>query len=188
MKIKKNTFTISWGVLSIFLLNFITVLPSQAQKAPDDIIEQVDQTIVIHNVTFVDPKSADKSTTAKLVITNKLFDLVTQDDVKVLSSDIIFDGEGGFVLGSLESGKIANFMILDADPHKSIEALLDTKKHILLAISEGVIIRNNLKTFHLKHHQYDINVPQLRENLSFFTTKIPQFYFIILNQKNIKGN
>ena len=119
-----------------------SLLPS---SQAEDFNEVIEQKIVILNVTFVDPKKANSSTTANLVITNKLFDLVTQDDVEVNHADIIFDAQSGFILGSLESGKVANFMILDEDPHKNINALLDTKKHVLLAISEGVIIRNNLK-------------------------------------------
>jgi len=122
-------------------LHFSLLPSSQAE----DFNEVIEQKIVILNVTFVDPKKANSSTTANLVITNKLFDLVTQDDVEVNHADIIFDAQSGFILGSLESGKVANFMILDEDPHKNINALLDTKKHVLLAISEGVIIRNNLK-------------------------------------------
>lgn len=137
MKIKTMNFTMIGKILAIALLNFTLLASGQA--------EQVEQKIVILNVTFVDPENTEKSTTANLVITNKLFDLVTQDDVDVTHTDIIFDGQGGYILGSLESGKVANFMILDANPHKNINALLDTKQHILLAISDGVIIRNNLK-------------------------------------------
>jgi len=141
MKIKNNKLTVFCKIIIIIILHFSLLPSSQAE----DFNEVIEQKIVILNVTFVDPKKANSSTTANLVITNKLFDLVTQDDVEVNHADIIFDAQSGFILGSLESGKVANFMILDEDPHKNINALLDTKKHVLLAISEGVIIRNNLK-------------------------------------------
>ncbi|MGB0937344.1 MAG: OprO/OprP family phosphate-selective porin [Colwellia sp.] len=108
-------------------------------------LPEVEQQIVIYNVTFVDPENKGQNTTANLVIKNKRFDLVTQDDVEVVTTDIIFDAQNGYVLGSLVVDEIANFMILDTDPHQDIEALLDTKKHVLLAISNGVIVRNNLK-------------------------------------------
>ncbi|OUR82569.1 hypothetical protein A9Q75_05870 [Colwellia psychrerythraea] len=149
MKINKNIFTMIWTTLTlvIFMLSQISIC--QAEQVPQEPIanapEVVEQKIVIRNVTFIDPAKANKSTTANLVITNKLFDLVTQDDIEVSHRDIIFDAQNGFILGSLESGKIANFMILDANPHDNIEVLLDTKKHVLLAIHNGVIIRNNLK-------------------------------------------
>jgi phosphate-selective porin OprO/OprP len=145
MKIKKLKFTTICKILTVALLN-LSVLPvSQAEENSDQVSVKLEQKIVIYNVTFVDPEKKGKSTTANLVISNKLFDLVTQDNIEVSPGDIIFDAQSGFILGSLESGEIANFMILDADPHENIDALLDTKKHVLLAIRDGVIIRNNLK-------------------------------------------
>ena len=124
----------------------VTMLPiSHAHESAEQASDKIDQKIVIQNVTFVDPDNGGKSTTANLVITNKLFDFVSQNDIEVSHRDIIFDAQNGFILGSLESGKTANFIILDADPHNDVEALLDTKKHILLALHNGVIIRNNLK-------------------------------------------
>ena len=145
MKIKAINFITAGKVLALVVVT-LTMLPishahESAEQAPDKTVQK----IVIQNVTFVDPDNDGKSTTANLVITNKLFDFVTQNHVEVSNRDIIFDAQSGFILGSLESGKTANFIILDADPHNNVEALLDTKKHILLAIHNGVIIRNNLK-------------------------------------------
>jgi|GEM_PF-818609 len=131
--------------LTILLLCLSVFLARQVKADTSSTVEQINQKIVIRNISLVNPKNVEKITTASLVITNKLFDLVTQDDVEVTHGDIIFDGQNGFILGSLESGKTANFMILDANPHENIDALLDTKKHTLLAIRNGVIIRNNLK-------------------------------------------
>ncbi|AAZ25337.1 hypothetical protein CPS_0266 [Colwellia psychrerythraea 34H] len=149
MKIKKNIFTMIWTTLSVVIFTLTQLSICQAEQVSEEPIanipEVVEQKIVIRNITFVDPAKKKKSTTANLVITNKLFDLVTQDDIDVGHGDIIFDAQNGFILGSLESGKIANFLILDVDPHENIEALLDTKKHVLLAIHNGVIIRNNLR-------------------------------------------
>ena len=149
MKIKKNIFTMIWTTLSVVIFTLTQLSICQAEQVSQEPIanvpEVVEQKIVIRNITFVDPAKKKKSTTANLVITNKLFDLVTQDDIDVGHGDIIFDAQNGFILGSLESGEIANFLILDADPHENIEALLDTKKHVLLAIHNGVIIRNNLR-------------------------------------------
>jgi len=141
MKIKKLNFTVIGKIITVTLLSLSIITSSQTEGKT----EQSEQKIVIYNVTFVDPEKRGKNTTVNLVITNKLFDLVTQDEIEVSHDDIIFDAQSGFVLGSLESGKTANFMILDADPHANIDALLDTKKHILLAIRDGIIIRNNLK-------------------------------------------
>lgn len=145
MKVSKIILTLCWQLLAIALLSLALASNSSASEEVDDEEVILEQKIVIYNVTFVDPENDGKNTTANLLITNKLFDLVTQDDIEVSQGDIIFDAQNGFILGSLESGKVANFMILDADPHKNIDALLDTKQHILLAISNGQVVRNNLK-------------------------------------------
>ena len=149
MKIKQNIFTMFWTTLTavIFMLSLLSVCQAEqvAQAPIAKAPEVVEQKIVIRNITFVDPAKKKKNTTANLIITNKLFDLVTQDDIDVGHGDIIFDAQNGFILGSLEPGEIANFLVLDANPHENIEALLDTKKHVLLAIHNGVIIRNNLR-------------------------------------------
>jgi len=145
MKKTNIQFIIIWKVLVITLINCGVIFASQAEEETDKFDNKINQKIVIHNVTFIAHKNDKKSTSASLVITNKLFDLVTQDKVEVTHSDIIFDAQNGFILGSLESGKVANFIILDSNPHDNIEALLDTKKHVLLAIHDGVIVRNNLR-------------------------------------------
>ena len=137
----------------IFAISFYClVLPVMAEntsaestQTKDNNNEALSQKIIIYNVTFIDPTGDKKPAIANLVIKDKLFDLVTLDDIDIATTDIIFDAQNGFLLGSLEPGKVANFLILNKDPHKDIEALLDTKKHILLAIRDGVIIRNNLK-------------------------------------------
>jgi len=145
MNIIKKKFKDIRYTLAIVLFNSLLLSVSQAEENSAKVVIELSQKIVIKNVTFVDQEKAGKIATANLVITNKLFDLVTQDDIEVSATDIIFDAQNGFILGSLEAGKIANFMVLDTNPHDNIDALLDTKKHILLAIRDGVIIRNNLK-------------------------------------------
>ncbi len=126
------------------VLNATILQVSTAEENPAELIEQKQQKIVVQNVKLINPKDS-KSTIVNLVIINKLFDSVTQDNVEVINTDIIFDAQEGYILGSLEVGKPASFMILDTNPHKNIKALLDTKKHVLLAIHNGQIISNNLK-------------------------------------------
>jgi phosphate-selective porin OprO/OprP len=158
MSIIKVKRTVIFQLIAILILNFTFLSNSYSKAISEDVAPHFDQKIIVQNVTFVDPKNTGKSTVANLIITNKLFELVTQDDVEAHTGDIIFDAQSGYILGSLEPGKIANFMILDADPHKNIEALLDTKTHILLAIHDGVVIRNNLKK--------ESNIPALEHKKS----------------------
>ena len=149
MKIKNNKFPLFWKTLAIVFFNLSLLSISQAEQVSEepamDVVDASEQRIVIRNVTFVDPSKEKKSGIANLIIINKLIDLVTQDEVIVGREDIIVDAQNGFILGTLKLGETANFMILDTDPHENIEALLDTKKHALLAIHNGIIILNNLK-------------------------------------------
>lgn len=139
----KSIFLLS--ILITSLINLLFISRAQAEEKATVAVEVNTQKIIIYNVTFLDPTGNNKPAIAHLVIQDKLFDLITLDEIEVASSDIIFDAQNGFLVGSLESGKNANFLILDKDPNQDIEALLDTKKHVMLAIHDGVIIRNNLK-------------------------------------------
>ena len=87
MKIKKNIFTMIWTTLTLVIssLSLLSVCHAEQASQESDATAPaaVEQKIVIRNITFVDPAKKNKSTTANLVITNKLFDLVTQDDIDV---------------------------------------------------------------------------------------------------------
>lgn len=138
----KFNFFILFLFISTVKLSLITVAQAEGNfELPE---ETMSQKIIIHNVTFVDSTGEKKSAVASLIIKDKLFDLVTTDTIDVVPSDIIFDAQHGFLLGSLQPGEIANFLIVSKDPHKDIETLIDIKKYILLAIRDGIIIRNNL--------------------------------------------
>ncbi len=104
-------------VLSLLLMVAASPLVQAAHNEKIQQQAKIEQKIVIHNVTFVDPRNKEKQTIANIVIANKRFDLVTQDKVKVEHSDIVFDAQQGYLIGSLEPEEIANFMILDKDPH-----------------------------------------------------------------------
>ena len=71
-----------WTTLSVVILTLTQLSICQAEQVSEEYVanapEVVEQKIVIRNITFVDPAKKNKSTTANLVITNKLFDLVTQ--------------------------------------------------------------------------------------------------------------
>ena len=145
MNIIKSKSSYIGALLSFVLIHLAFISIASAEVFEDDEDEPIVQKIIIQNVTFLDPSGEKEPAVANVIISGKLFELVTLDEVEVAPSDIIFDAQNGFLLGTLEPGKPASFLILSEDPHKNIEALLDTKKHILLAIRDGIIIRNNLK-------------------------------------------
>jgi len=56
---------------------------------------EITQSIIIHNVTFVDPDGEKEDVVATLVIKNKLFDLITNDPIEVVKTDIVYDAQKG---------------------------------------------------------------------------------------------
>jgi phosphate-selective porin OprO/OprP len=70
--------------------------------------------------------------------------IVTVEPVADAKEMVVYDAGGGFVIGSLDLGAPANFLILDEDPNDNIEVLLDTKSHIQFAVRDGAIVRNLL--------------------------------------------
>lgn len=133
-------------VFGFIITVFLSSLPfAQAEDNIEQQEEVLSQKIIIHNVTFIDSTGEKKPAVASLIIKDKLFELVTTDEIEVMTYDIIFDAQNGFLLGSLQPGKVANFLIVNENPHKDINTLIEIKKHILLAIRDGVIISNNLK-------------------------------------------
>jgi len=59
-------------------------------------------------------------------------------------ADIAFDANGGFILGKLEVGSPAAFIILDQDPRINDDVLLDTKLFAVFAVSKGDVVLNKL--------------------------------------------
>ncbi len=102
------------------------------------------ESILIRNVTVIDQAGKAKDLTVNILIKHKVLDLVTPDRVDLSAADIAFDANGGFVLGKLEVGNPAGFIILEEDPRTNDNVLLDTKSFALFAITKGEVALNRL--------------------------------------------
>ena len=102
------------------------------------------QNIMIRNVTVIDQTGKKEDVVVSLLIKQKKLELITQDKITVTEADISFDAEGGFILGTLEVGSPASFLILDQDPRTNVDAILDTKSFAVFAVSKGEVVLNNL--------------------------------------------
>ena len=102
------------------------------------------QNIMIRNVTVIDQTGKKEDVVVSLLIKQKKLELITQDKITVTEADISFDAEGGFILGTLEVGSLASFLILDQDPRTNVDAILDTKSFAVFAVSKGEVVLNNL--------------------------------------------
>jgi len=102
------------------------------------------QTVLIRDVHLLDANEADAEVLVSLLIKNGELDVVTQDRIASGEADIAVDAAGGFLLGKLDLGQTASFLIFDADPRVDIQILLDTATHARFAINDGFIVKNTL--------------------------------------------
>ena len=97
--------------------------------------------ILLRNVSLPDEATGAYKTVNVLVRDNKL-DIITEDLIPMDEADEVYDAAGGVILGQLTLGGEASFMVLDGDPRKDIDILLDTKTHATFAMRRGEVVRN----------------------------------------------
>jgi len=102
------------------------------------------QKIMIRNVTVIDQTGKTEDVVISMLIDQKKLELVSQDMIAMTEADIAFDANGGFILGKLEVGSRAAFIILDQDPRINVDVLLDTKSFAVFAVSKGEVVLNKL--------------------------------------------
>ena len=102
------------------------------------------QKILIRNVTVIDQSRATEDVVVSILIKKKKLELVTRDKVSMKEADITLDARGGFILGQLELGSMAGFIILDQDPRTNADIVLDTKSYAVFAVSKGEVVLNKL--------------------------------------------
>ena len=105
---------------------------------------QASTSILVKNVTLANPGDTSSAQIISLLIKSGELTLVTTDPVDEGSVDQVIDANKGFILGRLDVGNPASFMILDQDPRSNFDALLDTKTHAVFVMKSGTMIRNAL--------------------------------------------
>jgi phosphate-selective porin OprO/OprP len=117
-------------------------------RAQDESQAQVktvgDETILIRNVHLFEGTGTVEPVLVNVVIKKGRLKLISKDRIPTSQADLVFDGAGGTLLGRLDTGDLAGFMILDQDPRENVEVLLDTAAHARFAILKGEIVLNNL--------------------------------------------
>jgi phosphate-selective porin OprO/OprP len=102
------------------------------------------ESVLIRDVRLIDREGEAEDVMANILIKKGRLDLVTKDRIPSSEADLALDAKEGILLGKLELGEPASFVILDEDPRENVEILLDTATHIRFAIVKGEILRNNL--------------------------------------------
>ncbi len=101
-------------------------------------------TVLIKNAVLIVESDGVEDLVVSLLIKKGDLVMVTKDPGPEKEMDLVLDAQRGIILGKLNVGEPASFMILDEDPRVNFEVLLDTKTHANFVLKEGVIIRNRL--------------------------------------------
>jgi len=108
-----------------------------------DMINNLEK-ILIRNVTVIDQSGRTDDLVVSILIEQKELEMISQDKIPLSEADITLDANGGFVLGKLEVGVPAVFIILEKDPRTDVDVILDTKNSAVFAISKGNVVLNKL--------------------------------------------
>lgn len=102
----------------------------------------VQEKLLVKHVRLIGRDGQVEDQIVNILIVDHKLQVVTIDEISEEDVTTIVDAHQGILLGNLEIGAIANFMILDEDPRGNINVLLDTKKYTYLAIAQGVVVLN----------------------------------------------
>ncbi len=144
--------------------------------------KRFDRLLIRDAVLINDDEKQDR--VIHLVISKGELSLVTTDPVPGDSGDHIIDARNGIILGRLDLGEPASFMILDEDPRKNFDALLDTQTHALFVMKKGTIVRNRLGEESIA----TTDSKTLEEQPQWFAYSVPPFALPVSYQKTQKWN
>jgi phosphate-selective porin OprO/OprP len=124
------------GVLWILIGLIMCACPFAAAAEPSKIL--------IRNVRLIDRDGHTEDLTVSILIKDGKLNVITTDQVDPEEGMSDLDARDGVVMGDLDVGSPANFLIVDENPLEDVEVLLDTKTHVVFAIRQGLVVRNTL--------------------------------------------
>lgn len=127
--------------LCILLLVILTLLRPAPSHSADSVAPE---TILIRDVRLFSGKDQSETITVYVLVKEMKLHIVTQDEIPLSEATLAIDAQGGFIMGTMHIGQLANFLILAEDPRENVKVLLDTRTHTRFAIHDGEILVNNL--------------------------------------------
>ena len=113
---------------------------ASADAAADDTTSDM----IIRQVRILESGAPSDAPLVNIQIIDGKIELVSEDDIPAEEQSIITEANGSFLMGRVGIGSVADFVILDANPAKNIDVLVDTKPHVKFAIIDGLIVKNVL--------------------------------------------
>jgi len=127
-------------ILCSVLLHFwIAVLPLTA-TAQNRAAAATPETVLVRNVTLVDQEGKKEDAIVNILIRDSKLDVVTQEEIAADNAKLALDAQKGILLGKLNLGEPANFIIIAGDPREDFQVLLDKTEAIRLACVHATTI------------------------------------------------
>ena len=82
--------------------------------------------IIVTNARLIGRDAPAHDVPVNLLIVGGRLTVVTKDDLVIQPGDVAVDASGGFLFGQLALGSHPTFVILDRDPRKDFDVMLDT--------------------------------------------------------------
>ncbi len=122
-----------------------TLLAFGLLLSPAALAQFVDpQNVLITNVHLIDAGQEAEEVLVNMLIKDNKLELVSKDDIPVPEDIITVDARAGYLLGKLSIGETPSFIILDEDPRQNFNVFLDTEEHVLFAVNDGQLAKNQL--------------------------------------------
>jgi phosphate-selective porin OprO/OprP len=127
--------------IKTFIIAILMIVPVIGMS--QNMINEMNK-IMIRNVTVIDQSGETEDIAVSILMEEKKLELITRDKIALDQADIAFDAKGGFILGTIEVGSLASFLILDKDPRTNVDIILDTKSYSVFAVAKGEVVLNKL--------------------------------------------
>jgi len=110
--------------------------------------------VLVQNVYIVSADRKDDDAPVNVLIRDNKLEIITKDKITLEDGTLAVDGEGGFLLGTLKIGDTPSFIILNENPTKNFDVLVDSGPHVVFAVNNGELVRNRL--FEVQKSSFEI--------------------------------
>ncbi|MGI9201779.1 MAG: OprO/OprP family phosphate-selective porin [Woeseiaceae bacterium] len=102
------------------------------------------QNVLIRQVNLIVPGEAGATVVVNILIRDNILELVSEDEIPAPDGVVPVNAANGYLLGETVIGAPPKFIILDGNPGVDFDVLMDTDEHIVFAVNDGELVRNNL--------------------------------------------
>jgi phosphate-selective porin len=95
-------------------------------------------------VRLWDGKSSGLGGSVNILVLDGTIERISADPIPPVADTMQVDGDGRIVIGIIEQGAQANFLLLDGSPIEDITILAEAPSHTALLMQDGSIVKNTL--------------------------------------------